>query len=148
MNVFLKEKLKERKEMIEIDKHEIVSVVYDVIKESFTSLKYSIKKNIGKIGGFLNVIIPYICVLCERNGIFYNWILVLIIPLMLLYVSYLMKQVNMAINNRTIDNVPVPSKRFTVEDTDGAVTVEETRVEELLLYVNELENELERIGKL
>lgn len=40
--------------------------------------------------------------------------------------------------------VPVPHKRFTNEDEYGEVTIPNERLEELILYVNDLENWLEK----
>lgn len=47
-----------------------------------------------------------------------------------------------------IDDTPVPAKRFTEVDDDGMVSVENDRLQELLLYVSEVEDYLKRKGKL
>lgn len=41
-------------------------------------------------------------------------------------------------------NIPVPAKRFTEEDSDGEVSIEQSRLQEMILYVNDVENYLER----
>lgn len=41
-------------------------------------------------------------------------------------------------------NIPVPVKRFTEEDADGEVSIEQSRLQEMILYVNDVENYLER----
>jgi hypothetical protein len=41
-------------------------------------------------------------------------------------------------------NIPVPIKRFTEEDSDGEVSIEQSRLQEMILYVNDVENYLER----
>lgn len=41
-------------------------------------------------------------------------------------------------------DIPVPEKRFTVEEEDGEVTIEKKRLQELILYVDDVENWLER----
>lgn len=46
------------------------------------------------------------------------------------------------------NDVPVPRKRFTSVDEDGEVTVRVDRTQELILYVCDLEDYLERKGKL
>lgn len=52
-------------------------------------------------------------------------------------------------NKRNVgDSVPVPGKRFTTEDDDGEVTIENSRLQELILYINDIENWLERKGML
>lgn len=42
--------------------------------------------------------------------------------------------------------IPVPSKRFTEVDDDGMVSVDYDRTQELLLYIADLEDWLERRG--
>ena len=41
---------------------------------------------------------------------------------------------------------PVPAKRFTTEYEDGEVTVEKSRLQEMILYVSEVEDWLESSG--
>lgn len=42
------------------------------------------------------------------------------------------------------NTIPIPSKRFTEVDEDGEVSVENNRLQELLLYVADLEDYMER----
>lgn len=41
---------------------------------------------------------------------------------------------------------PVPSKRFTSESRDGEVSIEKNRLQEMILYVSEVEDWLESSG--
>lgn len=41
-------------------------------------------------------------------------------------------------------SIPIPAKRFTEEDSDGEVSIEQSRLQEMILYVNDVENYLER----
>lgn len=41
-------------------------------------------------------------------------------------------------------NLPIPVKRFTEEDSDGEVSIEQSRLQEMILYVNDVESYLER----
>lgn len=154
MNTFLKEKLNgngrgnNSRNMIKFDRYESIALLCYVMKESITSFQYAVKENLGNIGRFLYLSVPYISILCERNGMLSNWFLTMIIPLVLIYIVYILRTSHQIYHNRTVDNIPLPYKRFTEEQTGGVVTVEEGRLEELLLYVNDLENELERLGKL
>lgn len=45
-------------------------------------------------------------------------------------------------------SVPVPSKRFTEVDEDGMVSVEQCRLQEMIVYVADVEDYLERFGRL
>lgn len=38
------------------------------------------------------------------------------------------------------DSIPIPTKRFSEDVGDGEIRIENNRLEELILYVNELEN--------
>ena len=40
--------------------------------------------------------------------------------------------------------IPIPLKRFTEEDSDGEVSIEQDRLQEMILYVNDIENYLQR----
>lgn len=121
-------------------------IVTDVIKESISTFEYFVVKNIGSIGTVFQIFIPYVCMLGYKGtGNGFIWFF---IPLVMYYVSYIMKRVNMVCNNRTVDNIPIPYKRFTNSGDDGEVFIEEERLQEMLLYMEELENELERLGKI
>lgn len=121
-------------------------IIADIIKESANIFKYFVIKNIGSIGTVFQIFIPYICMIGSKEA--GNWIVWFLIPPIMYYVSYVMKKVNMVCNNRTVDNIPLPYKRFTSSGDDGEVFIEEGRLEEMLLYMEELENELERLGKI
>lgn len=43
-------------------------------------------------------------------------------------------------------NFPIPSKRFTTESRDGEVTVENSRLQEMIIYVCDVEDWLESSG--
>lgn len=40
--------------------------------------------------------------------------------------------------------IPIPTERFTEEDEDGEVSIEQSRLQEMILYVNDVENYLQR----
>lgn len=44
------------------------------------------------------------------------------------------------------DDVPIPERRFTEIDTDGEVSIESDRLQELILYIGNLEDWIERKG--
>lgn len=41
-------------------------------------------------------------------------------------------------------DIPIPSKRFTSVDSDGEVSIENDRLQELILYIGTLEDWMER----
>lgn len=59
-------------------------------------------------------------------------------------VAFCLKQVS-----PTVDGIPVPNERFTVVDEDNdMVSIDNDRLQEMLLYVADLEDTLERKGVL
>lgn len=48
---------------------------------------------------------------------------------------------------RSYDDIPVPVKRFTKESS-SSITVDDQSLEEMILFVNDIENYLERIGRI
>ena len=66
------------------------------------------------------------------------------IPLMFWFVMYLLR----SIANRTGKgiSIPKPSKRFTEVSDDGEITIPTARVEELIQYMCDLEDWMERKG--
>lgn len=124
---------------------ELVNAICDILKESLSKLRYFTKRNLKQIGTFIQVFIPHVCMLgiCKL-GFSFIWV---IIPFILYYITYVIKNLSEVYNRRTKDNIPVPFKRFT-EEVDGEVIVDNVRLQEMVLYVNDVENELERLGKL
>lgn len=62
--------------------------------------------------------------------------------IILYYMKYLAKRTNSG------DDLPVPAERFTSVSDDGEVSVDKSRLPEMLLYVGEVEDYLERKGRL
>lgn len=125
---------------------EVIVVLVEVLGETKSTVKYFISRNLGSIGEVLNIFIPTVCMACLKA--FEGFIPWVVLSLILYYISHVLKRVNMIYHNRTIDNVPIPAHRFTNRDSDGEVYIESERVEELILYMEELENELEKMGKM
>ena len=68
------------------------------------------------------------------------------IPVLVTIVVYYLREV--ANHNNKGTRIPVPRKRFTEVSDDGEVTVERNRLQELLLYVADLEDWLHSRGML
>ena len=71
---------------------------------------------------------------------------ILILPILINLVSYYFKLYANKIGKG--ETPPVPAKRFTSDDGDGEVSVEHSRLQEMLLFVNDYEKWLERKGLL
>lgn len=71
----------------------------------------------------------------------------IIVPIVVLVITYYVKEISNRCNKGT--TVPTPHKRFTEVDYDsGEVNVRQERLQELILYLADLEDWLERKGLL
>ena len=100
------------------------------------------------IANILNAAIPYAMyfigqkVFSENCKVSIGWELA--IPIGILFIVYFLKQLGNKYGKGT--TVPIPDKRFTTTDEDGEVSVAYDRTQEMLLYMADLEDYLERKG--
>lgn len=74
-----------------------------------------------------------------------------IILLVILVVVYLVADFSQYVirsKGLSCKSIPVPPKRFTEVSDDGIVSVESSRLQEMLVYVADVEDTLERSGRL
>lgn len=122
--------------------------IAETIFEVFSNVGNFLKNHLVTIANLITVIIPYVMyvvgqdVANEGKGFSIGW--ELIIPLMALLVVYTLKSIANKIGKGI--TIPIPSKRFTEVDDDGEVSIEVNRTQELLLYIADLEDWLERKG--
>lgn len=121
-------------------------LVKEVINESIASAKFTAKYVIKKLPEILNLTLPYAMyflgqkLMADRNEYIFGGELFIPI-LVILIVSFLRSLADkMNVGNR----VPVPDKRFTEVGDDGEVTIIQDRIQELILYVADLEDYLEK----
>ena len=118
-----------------------------ILKDTFTEIKISIvkffKNNINFICNLIQFILPFLMFAVGKYiGNKFYLIIALIILIIIFFIKSVYKQI--VIKDRLSD-FPIPSKRFTKE-TDGEVNMEESRLEELLLYVCDVEDWIEQKG--
>ena len=124
--------------------------IIETIVEVFRNVGDFLKNHLVTFANIITVIIPYIMyvvgqyVANEGKGFSIGW--ELIIPLMALLTVYILKSIANKIGKGI--TIPVPNKRFTEVDEDGEVSMEVNRTQELLLYIADLEDWLERKGLL
>lgn len=129
---------------------EIYEMLVGAIIEVFKNIGEFIRNHLVTFANIITVIIPYIMyvvgqyVANEGKGFSIGW--ELIIPLMALLTVYILKSIANKIGKGI--TIPVPNKRFTEVDEDGEVSMEVNRTQELLLYIADLEDWLERKGLL
>ena len=125
-------------------------IIMDTTYEIFRNVRYFIKNNLVTFANVLNLILPYIMYLCGQDvansrgkisiggEIFF--------PLAFVVLIYYLKSMANKLGKGT--TIPLPEKRFTQVDDDGEVSVENKRLQELILYLADLEDWLERRGLL
>lgn len=99
--------------------------------------------SLGHVANVLLLALPYVMfylgrMSSERFAVF------MIIPPIILVIWYYLKEVSNRINHG--GTFPIPEKRFTKVDEDGEVSVERNRLQEMILYMGDLEDWLHRKG--
>lgn len=128
----------------------ILYIVGEITVEAFNNITYIMKSNLMVYANFLNLILPYIMYVVGQYVV-YNRGNVgiggeIFIPLVFVVITYYMKSTANKVGKGI--TIPVPNKRFTDIDEYGEITIEYHRVQELILYMADLEDWLERKGML
>lgn len=116
----------------------------------FKDLYYEIKYYFGVLAYptvcLLLTIMPATCYVIGTFNTKANKIEIAIAIVLIQFILYMTKK---TLTKRGEGNdVPVPARRFTYVSDDGEVSIDTARLQELLLYVGDLEDYLERKGKL
>lgn len=115
------------------------------VKELTHSIRYYLRNNMFAIICVIQALLPgsVFVIGCNIGKESLPWVLIILAcQTILSYIKRIM------VNIGSGDEVPVPRKRFTQTSTDGEVSVRVDRTQELILYVCDVENYLERKGKL
>ena len=111
---------------------------------------YFIKFNLRYFAGLANVLLPYVMYVLGQSryaeATRYSCGLELLVPIAVTVIVYYIRE--FANRSNLGNSLPVPTKRFTQVDEFGEVTIENRRVQELLLYTADLEDWLHRKGLL
>lgn len=123
-----------------------LAIIIDVVR----AVDYFITSNLRNFAWLLNFILPYLMYLIgqnvyEKRGYFGIGGEVLI-PIVFCVITYYLRSYANKIGKGT--TIPVPDKRFTEVDDYGEVSIPNNRIQELILYLADLEDWLERKGLL
>ena len=127
-----------------------MSKVYKIIREVtidfLHATAYFLTSNMRSFANFLSISCPYLMFFLGQyvctGGIKLAFSFYLFIPIIVVFVSYFLHS---AANKTGKGNAcPVPDRRFTSVSEDGEVSIENNRLQELLLYVADLEDWMER----
>lgn len=126
------------------------SIMGSIFIDIARAVYYFITNNLRNFAKFLNFILPYVMysigqyVRNQRGMLSIGG--EIFIPLAFCVLIFFIKSYANKIGKGT--TIPIPNKRFTVEDDDGEVSIENRRIQELILYTADLEDWLERKGLL
>lgn len=122
----------------------------ELVKDFFGTITYFLKSNVRMFSSLLEILLPYGMYFAGQYTINKGSDIIvdgmILIPLFIYFVAYLMKSYANKIGKG--NTVPVPAKRFTEIHDGDEVLVENDRIQELILYVADLEDWLERKGML
>ena len=128
----------------------VQEILKSVMVEMFNTFKYVLSTSIFPISKILVFILPYLMLLVGvtiyKDLGLYMKVFFLIIPVLISLFSYLLKSIANKIGKG--EAPPIPYKRFTSDDGDGEVSIEHSRIQELILFVFDYEEWLERKGLL
>lgn len=127
-----------------------VRFTIEILIEALNGFSYIVKSNLRNLAWLLNLLTPFImyfigqCVVLNRG--YFGVGGEIFIPILILFVIYFLR--SMANKYRKGTTIPVPEERFTEVDDDGEVSIRNDRLQELILYLADLEDWLERKGLL
>ena len=119
-----------------------LAIILDVVQ----AIHYFVTNNLRNFARILSFILPYVMyvigqnVCAERGKIAFGG--ELFIPILFCVITYYIRSYANKIGKGT--TIPVPDKRFTEVDDYGEVSIPNNRIQELILYLADLEDWLER----
>lgn len=118
----------------------------EITVDTFCEVLYFIQVNMRYVATLGEIALPYCMYIVGQNvAMMRGSIKVggeISIPILCIVVIHYIKE--LANKSGKGNAIPIPKKRFTEVDDDGEVSVENNRLQELLLYVADLEDYMER----
>lgn len=117
-----------------------------ILEDTWETIRSWYNKNIGKVGSIILFFLPYATLFIgeelfrERKTILIGSELLFI--LVIQFVCFMFKKYSDKKGKGS--TIPVPKIRFTEEDEDGEISIRNERIQELILYMDDLENYFER----
>lgn len=119
-----------------------MNLLKEVLKDTWFSVEYFIRSNLRHFASIFEFVLPYCMFYAGMHGNA-NIVLVMIIPIVMFLGIHILRACadKLGTGNRI---PPIPGKRFTQVDDDGEVSIENDRLQELILYTADLEDWMER----
>lgn len=128
-----------------------VKITIDILREVYYEVIDFIASNLRNVSIILRVCLPYLmwylgADLYRQRGIFTIGGEIFI-PMLVFIITYYIRQYANRLGKG--EKIPVPEKRFTeLGEEDGEYTIETKRLEEMIIYMSNLEDWLQRKGLL
>lgn len=127
-----------------------VRFTIEILIEALNGFSYIVKSNLRNLAWLLNLLTPFIMYFIGQRVVLNRGYFgvggEIFIPILILFVIYFLR--SMANKYRKGTTIPVPEERFTEVDDDGEVSIRNDRLQELILYLADFEDWLERKGLL
>lgn len=130
--------------------YKIWRVLVEVTVDALCGFVYFVKNNLTNFASILNLMLPYVMYFIGQQVVINRGEMSvgseLFTPLVFIVVIYYLRSTANKLGKGI--TIPIPDRRFTKVEDDGEVNVEHKRLQELLLYIADLEDWLERKGLL
>lgn len=128
----------------------LLHMIKDITMEVLCTIKYTAISSSYDIATLMLVVLPYaMYILGQRVALERGYIGFggeAFVPVVIGVLAYYMREIGNRYNKGK--SIPVPSKRFTSVDPDGEVSIEQSRLDELILYTADLEDWFAKRGML
>lgn len=122
----------------------ILRALWIVLCEMLYSFKYNVVKELDKIAVIIEIAIPVVL-----SQIYADITKLIIVSIVMTVIVHYITKVGQKLNNETYGDLPLPRYRMTKIDSDGFVSlIDQDDMQELILYMNEVEQYLTKKGKL
>lgn len=108
--------------------------------EMLQDLGRIIKNSVPVVSVMFKLSIPYMMYYFgkyEPNVVYWKFL-----PIVVWFVTIVLDRISDKMGKGK--EIPIPAKRFTQEDEDGEVSIEQSRLQEMILYVSDVEDYLQR----
>ena len=125
----------------------MMQILKCIIHDSILQTKKYVEENLFGFAEAINIFLPYAMFFigqCVANCTIDFWGCELLIPVFVFFVIHCMRQYANKIGKGI--TIPIPTNRFTECQEDGEVTVHYSRLQEMILYMADLEDWLKRNG--
>lgn len=115
-------------------------ILIEIIAEKIKNAFYWFKNSAYGFAKILNFLLPFVMYFLGSKELKLSWFL--LIPIFIDFIILILTIIADRFGKGK--EIPKPTKRFTQIDSDGEVSIEQARVSELLLYMADLEDWLQK----